>query len=99
MPTKTFGQLEVYNSDSGGGPWNIAALDEGDWSYHWAEFKDVDGDGLKDIMTARWVNLGGGLGMESTSAWVRKARRPDTVFFVSPTFEGSNSSYVGKHQQ
>ncbi len=54
---KTFGQLEVYNTegDTVEGPWNIAEADisDRDYSYHWVEFKDIDGDGLKDVFTAR----------------------------------------------
>jgi len=41
------------------GPWNIAKLDDQDYSYHWVEFKDVDGDGLEDVFTARWDFLFG----------------------------------------
>ena len=64
VPGHEYGQLEVYNTEEGneGGPWNIAAKaeDGGDWSYHWVIFKDVDGDGLLDVMAARFhVSLTG----------------------------------------
>jgi len=54
VPTKTYGQLEVYNLDSGEGPWNMAS-DESrkDWSYHTVLWTDIDGDGLEDALTAR----------------------------------------------
>ena len=54
------GQLEVYNNEEGNeaGPWNIATKPTGhndsDRSYHWAIFKDVNDDGLLDVMTARF---------------------------------------------
>ena len=35
------------------GPWNLAADDDRDYSYHWVIFKDVDGDGLDDVLAAR----------------------------------------------
>ena len=35
------------------GPWNIAGLDDKSYSYHWVEWKDIDDDGLKDVLTAR----------------------------------------------
>ena len=54
VPTKTYGQLEVYNEDSGEGPWNMASDASGlDWSYHTLLWTDIDGDGLKDALTAR----------------------------------------------
>lgn len=56
VPGHTYGQLEVYNVETGAGPWNIAAKanDGGDWSYHWVIFKDVNADGLLDVMAARF---------------------------------------------
>ena len=58
VPGHTYGQLEVYNIEEGSqaGPWNIAARanQNGDWSYHWVIFKDVNDDGLLDVMAARW---------------------------------------------
>ena len=55
-PGKKFGQMEVYNIENGMGPWNIASRSASDWAYHWAIWKDVDGDGLKDCITARSVH-------------------------------------------
>jgi len=46
--------MEVYNIENGMGPWNIASRSASDWAYHWAIWKDVDGDGLKDCITARF---------------------------------------------
>lgn len=55
VPTKTYGQLEVYNLDSGEGPWNMASDVSGkDWSYHSVIWIDIDGDGLEDALTARF---------------------------------------------
>ena len=48
--------MEVYNIENGMGPWNIASRSASDWAYHWAIWKDVDGDGLKDCITARSVH-------------------------------------------
>ena len=46
----------MYNIENGAGPWNIASAstERKDWSYHWAIWKDIDADGLKDCMTARY---------------------------------------------
>ncbi len=41
------------------GPWNVASADDQDYSYHWVEFKDVDGDGLEDAFAARGVWMRG----------------------------------------
>lgn len=56
VPGKSAGRLEVYDTTSGEavGPWNIAAGQNDDWSYHWVIWKDVDNDGLLDAMTARF---------------------------------------------
>lgn len=70
VPGKTHGQLEVYNEEMGTGPWNIASKDGKDWSYHWLVWYDIDGDGLKDVLTARFhVGLLGGT--ESQLVWLR----------------------------
>ena len=47
--------MEVYNIENGNGPWDIASHCQfsKDWAYHWAVWKDVDGDGLIDCITAR----------------------------------------------
>ena len=56
VPSKTYGQLEVYNLETGEGPWNMASEETGlDWSYHLVNWVDVDGDGLKDALTARFA--------------------------------------------
>ena len=63
VPGKTNGHLEVYDTSSGVpvGPWDIAANQDHDWSYHWVVWKDVDNDGLLDAFTARFrVPLLGG---------------------------------------
>ena len=40
--------------DNGEGPWNMASEKTGlDWSYHNVLWLDIDGDGLKDALTAR----------------------------------------------
>merc|ERR1711892_64411 len=58
VPGKKTGKLEVYDTSSGTpvGPIMIkdTAADSHDWSYHWIVWKDVDGDGLIDIFTARF---------------------------------------------
>jgi len=56
VPGKSYGQLEVYDTSSGepDGPWNIAAGQDDNWSYHWVLWKDVNNDGLLDAMTARF---------------------------------------------
>ena len=66
-PGKKYGQMEVYNIENGNGPWDIASesQDGKDWAYHWAIWKDVDADGLMDVITARyeyqgWVGVWGG---------------------------------------
>ena len=52
--------MEVYNIENGNGPWDIASAsqDGKDWAYHWAIWKDVDADGLLDVITARYRYLG-----------------------------------------
>lgn len=63
VPGKTNGHLEIYDTTSGEpvGPWDIAANQDHDWSYHWVVWKDVDDDGLLDALTARFrVPLLGG---------------------------------------
>jgi len=63
VPGKNTGKLELFETSTGEpvGPWNIAANQDHDWSYHWVLFKDVDNDGLVDAMTARFrVPLFGG---------------------------------------
>eukprot|EP00095_Tigriopus_kingsejongensis_P007119 maker-scaffold303_size215788-snap-gene-1.16 protein:Tk07119 transcript:maker-scaffold303_size215788-snap-gene-1.16-mRNA-1 annotation:"hypothetical protein DAPPUDRAFT_229131" len=60
-PGKTRGQLDIFNEETQEGPWNIASGDAQDNSYHWVVWKDIDGDGVEDVMTARFhVGLLGG---------------------------------------
>jgi len=58
VPGKKAGKLEVYDTSSGVpvGPFSIKDKDgdSHDWSYHWIVWKDIDGDGLLDIFTARF---------------------------------------------
>ena len=63
VPGKSAGRLELFETTSGEpvGPWDIAANQDHDWSYHTVLYKDVDNDGLLDAMTARFrVPLFGG---------------------------------------
>ncbi len=83
---KKAGQIEIYNleTDPVSGPWNIASLDSIDYSYHYAIWKDIDGDGLNDCLCARfhtdvmatygelvWFKNPGGLSADGTgfTAW------------------------------
>ncbi|CAL8095604.1 unnamed protein product [Orchesella dallaii] len=57
VPPKTHGRLEIYDARTNPptGPFNIAALDRNnDWSYHRVLWKDIDGDGDLDALTARF---------------------------------------------
>ncbi|XP_046991237.1 uncharacterized protein LOC124596225 isoform X1 [Schistocerca americana] len=56
VPTKTKGCLNIYFTDQEpfDGPYNIASLDDQDYSYHRIIWRDVNGDGLSDAVTARF---------------------------------------------
>ena len=56
VPGKTAGQLEVYNEETFGGPWNLASRDQTGWSYHTLLWHDMDNDGLEDVFTARYTD-------------------------------------------
>jgi hypothetical protein len=59
----------VYNLDSSEGPWNMASEESGlDWSYHNVLWTDVDGDGLKDALTARCQDFRTG-GIHRAARW------------------------------
>ncbi|XP_069938772.1 uncharacterized protein [Cherax quadricarinatus] len=53
---KTDGQLQMYDTtqDPVIGPYNIAANDSDEWSYHRVVWKDMDIDGDLDALTARF---------------------------------------------
>ncbi|XP_049800731.1 uncharacterized protein LOC126235870 [Schistocerca nitens] len=56
VPTKTKGCLNIYftGTEPFDGPYNIASLDDQDYSYHRVIWKDINGDGLLDAVTARF---------------------------------------------
>lgn len=56
VPGKKTGKLEVYDVSSGvpKGPVDIAVHNDHEWSYHWVIWRDMDGDGFIDALTARF---------------------------------------------
>ncbi|XP_063223543.1 uncharacterized protein LOC134531676 isoform X3 [Bacillus rossius redtenbacheri] len=68
-PGKTEGQLSVYFTDVYplDGPYNIASLDEINWSYHRVAWLDVNNDGHADAVTVRFES-----GLSITSIFSRK---------------------------
>jgi len=75
VPTKTKGKLQLFNMNAdepGQTVLNIASADEKDYAYHRVLWKDMDGDGDLDAVTARFHNAN----KEQSFAWLENPGLP-----------------------